>query len=77
MTNATRAMINSKSTKVPADWPEVLYLLNKAQVCLITGYAPKTIEQLSQKGYFPSPIRLASNRAPRWSSLAIAKAMGL
>ncbi len=68
---------SNKTPKVPADWPTVLYLLTKAQVCLITGYSPKTIEQLSSQGHFPQPIRLAANRAPRWPSLAVAKAMGL
>lgn len=70
-------MAQNKTPKVPADWSTVLYLLTKAQVCLITGYSPKTIEQLSSAGHFPRPIRLAANRAPRWPSLAVAKAMGL
>lgn len=39
-------MAQNKTPKVPADWSTVLYLLTKAQVCLITGYSPKTIEQL-------------------------------
>lgn len=66
-----------KTQCIPADWPKVLYLLSKAQVSLVTGYSPKTIEELVRKGLFPAPVRLASNRAPRWSSLEVAKAMGV
>ncbi len=68
--------MTTKKTTVPADWHKVLYFLTKTQVSKVTGYSCKHLEDLVSQGSFPAPVRLAERCAPRWSSLAVAKALG-
>lgn len=69
--------MTKNNSQVPENWHKVLFLLTKSQVALITGYSIKHIEFLCAKGAFPAPVRLSENRNPRWSSLAVAKALGV